>query len=136
MRGFFYPPQVTFGDPSATSVQPEMESSTLPQPLPFIVTVVDPVVIPAAWPGHGGTFGGSLCGVFKSPFRDTEIPLQVTFGEPSALVMGEQCTISASPIRVTALVIVSVSVFQQISPENFPVFHGPLGCGVQESLRG
>jgi hypothetical protein len=40
-------PAKTFDDPAATDVQPDIPSPTLPQPLPFILTVELPLAIAA-----------------------------------------------------------------------------------------
>jgi hypothetical protein len=46
-------PEKKSGDPCATEVQPVIASPTLPIPFPFTNTVVDPIVMAAAWDGHG-----------------------------------------------------------------------------------
>jgi len=53
VKTFFQPPAKTLREPVSTEVQPVTASPTLPQPFPFIKTVVLPVVIPAEWEGQG-----------------------------------------------------------------------------------
>ena len=73
-----YPPANTLGEPAATLVQPVIASPTLPQPLLFINTVVDPVVIGAACVGQG--LPGNKCPVLLSPCRLIKMLLAYTSG--------------------------------------------------------
>ena len=93
-------PANTSGEPCATEVQPVTASPTLPQPRPFIMTVVLPTVIGAACAGHG--LPGNRCEVLLSPCLLTPSPFTITSKEWPSLTMPEQCVTSASVCLVTA----------------------------------
>ena len=82
--------------PVATLVQDVIASPTLPQPFPFIKTVVDPVVIGAAGVGHVET--GSWCVVLLSPCLLIPVPFTVTLELNSSLFGVEQCVTSESTL--------------------------------------
>ena len=75
-------------------------SPILPAPKLFTNTVVDPVAIGAACDGQGA--GGSKCTVLTSLCLLQGMLFTNTLGEPTALVIPEQCGTSASPILVAA----------------------------------
>ena len=99
-------PANTSADPEATAVHPDIPSPTLPMPLKFTNTVELPVVIAAACAGQG--LPGRRWTVLRSPCRLTGMLLTKTLPEPWALTIGEQWGISASPILVTAGMILFI----------------------------
>mgnify|MGYP003627332561 FL=1 len=83
-----------FDEPVATDVQPDIASPILPQPFPFIKTVVEPVAIGAACDGQGEP--GKRCEVLLSPSLDMPVPFTITLGLNADLFGTEQCDTSAS----------------------------------------
>jgi hypothetical protein len=73
--------------------------------MPFIKTELEPEEIGTAWPGQGEP--GKTCPVLLSPTLEIPIPFANTLPEPAARTIPEQCATSASPILVTAGILIS-----------------------------
>jgi hypothetical protein len=99
----FYPAN-TLGEPAPTAVQ--VGSDTLPIGVPLSRKTVDePFEIGVACPGQGEP--GNTCPVLLSPCLEIPIPFANTVDEPAARTIPEQCATSASPILVTAGILIS-----------------------------
>jgi hypothetical protein len=96
-------PAKTLDEPAATEVQ--VGSPTLPHEIPFINTELEPEEIGTAWPGQG--LPGKTWPVLLSPTLEIPIPFAKTLPEPAARTIPEQCATSASPILVTAGILIS-----------------------------